>query len=134
MIIRIPAVAVPPSANTIYLAIGARRGKTKAYKRWLNTAIFECGRVLGADDPTRSNETMVPAKAAYGVKIAAGIDRRRDLDNLIKPTLDMLVKAMIVPDDRWCDFVEARRESPRNNQMSIIIAFNERDEDVAGVM
>ena len=46
------------------------------------------------------------------VRIQAELDYRRDLDNTIKPILDMLTHHRIMLDDRWVDEIHARRVTP----------------------
>ena len=91
---------VPPSANKLHYAVKGRP-RTPAYKAWLE----ESGLLLGPNRDTAED-------APYSIHIVANINRRRDLDNLIKPTLDLLVGCKVVPDDRWCDQVHANRAGP----------------------
>ena len=51
----------------------------------------------------------MPEKTPLSVEILASINRKRDIDNLIKPILDSLQKSLVIADDRWVDFVSARR-------------------------
>lgn len=88
---------VPPSANKLHYAVKGRP-RTPAYQAWLEAS----GLLLGSNRDTAED-------APYSIYIVAHIDRRRDLDNLIKPTLDLLVGCKVVPDDRWCDQVHANR-------------------------
>lgn len=39
--------------------------------------------------------------------------RRRDLDNAIKPILDMIVQHGLIEDDRWVDEITIRRVAPK---------------------
>ena len=74
--------------------------KSDKYKAWLDTStilLFEAGA-----------ETL-PPKTPIHVEFFANVNRQRDLDNLIKPTLDMLQYAGILPDDRWVDIIVAYR-------------------------
>lgn len=52
----------------------------------------------------------MPAKTGLRVEMAVGIDYRRDLDNVIKPVMDALADAGVIPDDRYVDVIEARRD------------------------
>ena len=92
----------PPSANALFVVRDGRRRKTGTYRRWLRDAaiMYRCG--FGCVTP-------MPNHTPLRVTIEANINRVRDLDNLIKPILDSLQKAGVIPDDRWVDVVEARR-------------------------
>lgn len=79
----------PPSINSIW-RVGRRVGSKKsvmylsgAYKNWLETIALDVRRLPKITDyPVRVE-----------IKVQAGNDwRKRDIDNLIKPTLDALVK------------------------------------------
>lgn len=79
----------PPSMNSIW-RVGRRVGSKKSvvylsgtYKNWLETIVLDVRRMPKIKDyPIRVE-----------IKVQAGNDwRKRDIDNLIKPTLDALVK------------------------------------------
>ena len=88
----------------MYLMMPKARKKVvnPEYSRWRVAAGYICqAGKLGAferGDPLR-------------LDLRANIDRRRDLDNLIKPMLDMLQLAGIVADDRWVDDIRLSRDS-----------------------
>lgn len=86
-------LAVPPSTNNLFVARrdGRGRAKTSAYKDWLNGVAWSViGQVRLIDGAVR-------------VLIEAPVSRRRDIDNLAKPTLDFLSKAGLIQDDRYVD-------------------------------
>lgn len=95
------SLSIPPSANDCWRSPpGARHPmRSVAYKRWLDAAILELatqkvGFVLGR----------------VVVDIAIGrAHRRRDVDNNIKPTLDLL-KQVLFEDDARCERVTAWRD------------------------
>ena len=91
---------VPPSANRMYVPSVNRQIKTNQYKNWLNEA---------STIATRWQVESLPPKTPIKVELYANISRRRDLDNLIKPTLDMLQFAGIIQDDRHIDKIRMAR-------------------------
>ena len=84
---------IPPSANNLYTDTPKGRRKSKKYKQWLQ----EAGWCLN------TQKTLQLEAVPFQVNIEARIDRGRDLDNCIKPILDLLVAHKLTPDDRWCD-------------------------------
>ena len=92
----------PPSANALFVVRDGKRVKTGQYNRWLREAAIMYRQGFGCVEP-------MPAQTPLWVTIEAAIDRRRDLDNCIKPLLDSLQKAGVIPDDRWADDIRAVR-------------------------
>ena len=93
---------VPPSANELWRPAGKRFIRTKKYEKWLEVAAFH---FIELDDYS------LPPKVPYEIRIQAAINRRRDLDNIIKPTLDLLQKVTAISDDRYVDHVYAWRDT-----------------------
>lgn len=91
-----PAVRVEmpicPSTNNLF--INARTGRTRGsqYKRWAQDA----GWAVKLQHP-------VPVHGLVAVLIEAPLNRRRDVDNALKPTLDLLVSLGIIEDDNRID-------------------------------
>ena len=90
-------IPTPPSANNLFTnsATGRSfgRGKSKQYRDWLRDAGWEAKLQSGH------------AHFARPVAILIEIDlrRQRDMDNAIKPTLDLLVYIGILADDSLVD-------------------------------
>lgn len=89
------SIPVPPSTNNLFVARrdGKGRAKTSSYEAWIGAAgkwiLTQKRRLI--DGPVR-------------VEIMAPVNRKRDIDNIIKPTLDLLSKIMgIIQDDRYVD-------------------------------
>ena len=107
---RAPAVLIvtlplPPSTNHLFATVGGRRIKTRHYTAWLTEAGYTAGwRRLVAD-----GATSPPWEAFLSVY---GLPRRRDLDNTIKPVLDLAVQ-MTGLQDNWCESVTALRVTER---------------------
>ena len=83
-------LSYPPSANRIWRNIGGRTIKSEVYRTWLtdvlgDVLIARCGRITG---PYRLEVRASPPDR-----------RRRDIDNLLKPTSDALVAAGVIGDD-----------------------------------
>ena len=105
-------LSVPPSANRMYRpAYQKHMVKSKEYKRWLDDSATLAGGWL--------NERLA-VQTPLKVEIYANITRQRDLDNLIKPTLDMLQYADIVADDRYIDGIVAKRTDAVDRNMMLI--------------
>jgi crossover junction endodeoxyribonuclease RusA len=93
---------LPPSTNRLWRAGRGRVYRSKRYLTWCRTAGWE----LNLQRPARLTGAVV-------VTISAGRPdrRRRDIDNLAKSTLDLLVAHRVIEDDakvvsitsRWCD-------------------------------
>ena len=90
---------VPPSANNLFKNVpGQGRKPTKAYTKWQS----DCRYYVKMREPDEKG--MI-----YRVQIVANIDRKRDIDNIIKPTLDLLKKLGHIYDDRYVDSVHIDR-------------------------
>lgn len=92
---------VPPSANNLWEIVpffnpktqrrAARLSRTKVYEKWIWTCRIIAGRVQKAKPPVNVFLTLV-----------GGTDfnpRKRDGDNCIKPTIDLLKHLEVIPDD-----------------------------------
>lgn len=85
---------VPPSTNALFVSFIDRSGtkaraKTKEYKAWITAAGF----MLNTQRPA-------PIKGPVAVAISVPRNRRRDLDNHLKASLDLLVGHSLIEDDR----------------------------------
>jgi len=84
------SIPFPPSVNGLFATVGKRRIKTEAYKAW-NTA---AGLLL--------NVQRVPpftGNVSVDIHLKRPDKRKRDLDNLAKATLDLLVRQTVIQDD-----------------------------------
>lgn len=102
--IEIKLTELPPSANGLRKSF-VRNGKvmsakTEAYTSWRNAAVWEIAgqRVGKLEGPYR---LTIKAQRHWKSK------RARDIDNLIKPLSDALVKAGTVSDDSLAESVYA---------------------------
>ena len=86
---------IAPSVNALWRISGKRLIRTDAYKAWLN----ECGWLVRL-------QRAKPVIGYYMLEIhARRQQKRRDIDNLIKATSDLLVEMQIVEDDSKCEQV-----------------------------
>ena len=91
---------LPPSVNSMYTWTGKKQVKSKAYRKWLkDMAWFFNDRMI---------KRVVP-KGSYQAHIYVTCNRNRDIDNIVKPILDLLGDKQITGDDRWCDKVTIER-------------------------
>lgn len=89
----------PPSVNKIWVRAYKGMRLSDRYQKWLNDA----GLMAKAQRAGRIN-------GAYSLMIhAKRPDRKkRDLDNIIKPISDLLVKIGAIEDDHLCEMLSAR--------------------------
>ena len=86
-------LTLPPSTNNLFTGGGSKgRFKSKRYKAWIDTE----GWAIKA-------QGLQKVKGPVLVSIAALIPGgpRRDIDNIIKPTLDLLVSMGVIEADDW---------------------------------
>ena len=103
----------PISLNSIYNNVkGKGRVKTKKYTTWTNDVLWE----LKAQN--RSNMRVVDGY--FGIEITFHRQlTKADIDNCIKPLVDCLVKAGIVPDDRKLERVSIEKSTEQGVYISI---------------
>jgi Holliday junction resolvase RusA-like endonuclease len=81
---------LPPSANHLFATVGNRRVKTKEYRAWIAAS-------LAALVELRKPKSF-PVEVR--VTVFGAVNPDRDLDNFLKPTIDLLKTGGIIPDDR----------------------------------
>lgn len=82
-------LTVPPSVNNLFFSTAKGRSKSKEYRYWTTKAVK---RLRGW-----KWEGQYPVSITFTVRET--INQRRDLDNLLKPLSDSLVKAGVIIDD-----------------------------------
>lgn len=94
-------VSLPPSANNLFRNV-PRVGRVKMpeYKAWEKANEWLV--TLACNDGRK-----IDGPFALTVKVGKPDRRRRDLDNILKPTLDLLVRCGGVKDDSDCQRIEA---------------------------
>ena len=93
---------LPPSTNRMYSVANNRLFKTAIYKKWsMRTVPLVRNNFRG-----RYLEAKQPAE----VIIRANISRRRDLDNILKPIIDCLEDAGVIPNDNYVDRIDLEKD------------------------
>ena len=93
-------LSTPPSANETYAPIGrGRMPRTAKYNQWIGAWI----------NAGLMNLLRLPQHTPAWVRIEARLTRQRDLDNCVKPTLDLLRRIAVISDDRFIDRITATR-------------------------
>lgn len=87
MILKLP---FPPSANSLF-AGNVRRYKSKRYKSWLLHAGWRVIEQVGRE--------RISGPWSIEMRAVRPDRRKRDIDNLIKPVVDLLVAVKVVDDD-----------------------------------
>lgn len=125
--IRVTITDMPPSAN------GMRKSfikggkvlsvKSDEYAAWLNVALWE----IAAQKPGRID-------GPYTLSIAAQrhwrSKRARDIDNILKPISDSLVKAGVVTDDSLAESVSARWDDDLAGK-AVVVLIQQANEGLA---
>lgn len=96
-------LSLPPSVNALFVQtrMGSKRGRAPSpqYVAWKKQA--------GAELQSQPWPDCAPP---YAITIAVNIDRRGDIDNRVKPVLDLLVKHGVITGDQWVDALFVRRD------------------------
>jgi crossover junction endodeoxyribonuclease RusA len=105
----------PPSANRLWRNVNGRTIKSETYRNWLVMAGWD----LKSQRPS-------PVKGRYRMTVVAvrPDQRRRDLDNLLKPISDLLKECGVIEDDSLAQSLTAgwSMESPvRDGQVIVSI-------------
>lgn len=96
---------LPPSANALFANATKGRTKTALYRLWQAAAIQDLRLVQRAP--------LIKGRVIVAI-VAERPSGRRDIDNLAKPILDLLVKAEVIEDDclverltlQWADNIK----------------------------
>lgn len=87
---------IPPSANNLWRWRGRYMSRSKNYESWL---------AIGWGEIHRQGRLLAPSPCAVRIVITGGKgwSANRDLDNIIKPTLDLLRHVGVIrQDDTKC--------------------------------
>ena len=97
------ALSWPPSVNSMYNPVAGRTIISKQYREWKEQAAAE---LLLQGVP---GERQVGPRASLWIYVEPPDYRRRDLDNLIKPVQDAIVRAGFIEDDSIIDQLHIQR-------------------------
>lgn len=82
---------MPPSVNALYRNVPQKgRVKTKAYSAW----IAHAGLLVNRQKPERCDGD-VSVECVFGPR-----NRRRDIDNCLKPVLDLIQRCGVIENDK----------------------------------
>ena len=110
---------IAPSVNRLWRISGKRMYKSPEYKAWLD----EAGWMV-------KQQTRQTIDGEYAIHIRAlRSNRRRDLDNLLKATSDLLVSMKVVEDDSQCVALAAEWAKQATAPMIVTIIPMEPDDD-----
>jgi crossover junction endodeoxyribonuclease RusA len=104
---------LPPSANALWrVAKNGRVYATAPYKNWKAAAMWEAA--------AQAHGVRISGAYRLTLQVVAPDKRRRDLDNLLKATSDMLQSAGLIENDHFCRALTASWET-EGPQCKIII-------------
>lgn len=83
---------IPPSVNNLFANGKKGRYRTAAYEEWSRMGIA----MLAAQ---RVGVAQVPCRVVVTIRGGPGFSKLRDIDNTLKPVLDLLVNAGVLPGD-----------------------------------
>ena len=108
-------VDAPPSANIMYRAVPGKVLKSAEYRNWLKSAAVDFfqqrGIIAMLDGPTLVTIEAQPKD-----------HRLRDVDNYIKPCLDLLEVVGLIKNDRDVTSIYAYRNAPRSGLHQVTIS------------
>lgn len=87
----------PPSTNTLYRNVRrVGRVKTDKYKAWIIKAGWKLKKSLSEG----KGISPVKGRVSVSISILRPDNRKRDIDNLAKAAIDLLVNHKVIDDDR----------------------------------
>lgn len=89
------SVPLPPTSNHRLIPVGGRQVKSPEYRQWMDAAAWQMRSQL-----TAQNQFEALASDVFvSVAVTFPDRRKRDLDNVLKPVNDALVKGKVIEDD-----------------------------------
>jgi crossover junction endodeoxyribonuclease RusA len=113
-----------PSVNSLWRISGKRMYRTKQYKEWAE----EAGWMI-----RQQTKECIDGPYALHIRALKPDKRRRDLDNIIKATSDLLVEMQIIEDDSLCLALAAEWSTIGNEPMIVTLhQIGETNDDDTG--
>ena len=106
---------LPPSVNEARTPIRGRLVTTSSYRKWMAGAILEIQFKVPMPRRIEGKTPWVAEVRLYGCS------RLGDITNRVKAIEDALVKAGVVPDDRWCDDFRVLRMTKRGEHKTVVL-------------
>lgn len=103
MILTLP---FPPSSNGLFKNRRGGRTATDKYKSWQEEAGYMLKQQC-CDYRTDHQWVLFSGPVAISLHFTRPDKRKRDLDNLLKAPIDLLVKCNVIGDDRQVEKIEA---------------------------
>lgn len=98
-------IPMPPSVNHMYANVkNYGRVKTKEYKNWINEAQW----MLVAQRNKGGKHTCLKGDVEVILRAYRPANKRRDLDNILKPVMDLLTSTKTIEDDRQIVSIDAK--------------------------
>lgn len=110
----------PPSANNLFINVGKRRVKSKKYRDWID----EAGWRLTMQKPQKFK-----GKVKVSIYAARPDKRKRDIANLEKAVVDLLVAHLIIRDDSLVETMTLGWVTDNLKGVSVTITAIEEDHD-----
>lgn len=95
------SVPYPPSVNRIWRQGKGRVHKAKEYTDWIALAAWEIRAQLGP-------KKVITQPFKLELRVNRPDKRKRDLDNLLKPILDLIAHYGLIENDSLCHWIDAR--------------------------
>ena len=113
------SLPLAPSVNRLWRIAGKRMYKSPEYKAWLDAAGWMV-----------KQQTRQTIDGEYAIHIRAErVNKRADLDNLLKATSDLLVNMKVVEDDSQCVALAAEWAKQATAPMIVTIIPMEPNHD-----
>jgi len=117
-------IPMPPSMNNIWNHIGDRRVRTEAYDKWKTEAgwMIRAQKIMAFSNPV-----------SVDIRVER-LNGQSDIDNRIKPVLDLLQDLQIIPNDNLVICVRCRWWQTRGGAKVAISEASEKERENAQII